>query len=115
MLPRKIPKAPKRSSRWRSQGHCNFVRQHACSVCESIQAIEVAHVRLGSGTGFGQKPDDFRTVSLCKVHHGIQHSIGEASFWKAHKIDPERLIEAFCNASPKAAEIRRVKMERDNG
>jgi hypothetical protein len=28
MLPARIPKKPKRSTRWRSQAHCNFVRSH---------------------------------------------------------------------------------------
>lgn len=111
MLPRKIPKAPKRASRWRSQAHLNFVRSHACSVCDSIAAIEVAHVRLGSGAGMGQRPDDFRTVSLCKACHSAQHRVGEQTFWRG--IDVEALIDAFCKASPKAAEIRRVRQERE--
>ena len=131
MLPRKIPKAPKRSSRWRSQAHCNFVRGHACSVCDSTAGIEVAHVRLGSGAGMGQKPDDWRTVSLCHECHRIQHEIGEWSFWATPgklsqvgndfclsdgNIDRvEALIEAFCKASPKAAEIRAIRKEREGG
>lgn len=117
MLPRRIPKPAKRASRWRSQAHCNFVRSHECCVtaCDG-RPIEVAHVRLGSGAGIGQKPDDFRAVSLCQHHHGEQHRIGEATFWKrvAWK-DPEALIAEFCAASPKAAEIRRIKAERANG
>src|SRR5512143_760859 len=107
MLPRRIPKQPKRSTRWRSQAHCNFVRSHACCVCDSISGIEVAHVRLGSGAGVGQKPDDWRTVSLCKNCHATQHLDGEKSFWRGR--DVEALIDAFCKASPKAAEIRMVR------
>lgn len=110
MLPPRIPKTPKRASRWRSQAHCNFVRSHACSVCHSTAAIEVAHVRLGSGAGMGQKPDDHRTVSLCHECHSRQHRLGEATFWQGR--DVEGLIEAFCKASPKAAEIRQVRYER---
>lgn len=108
-LPRKIPKPPKRSSRWRSQAHCNFVRGHACSICDSVQAIEVAHVRIGSGAGIGQKPDDWMTVSLCKTCHTAQHNIGERSFWKGRPLAD--LIEAFCKASPRAAEIRKVRAD----
>lgn len=78
--------------------------------------IEAAHVRLGSGAGAGQKPDDFRAVSLCKAHHARQHEIGERTFWADYEAsghgNVEDLIEAFCNASPKAAEIARVKRER---
>lgn len=110
-LPPRIPKKSKRATRWRSQAHCNFVRSHACSVCGSTAAIEVAHVRLGSGAGIGQKPDDFMTVSLCHDCHNRQHREGERSFWgnlnKAHE-----LIEAFISASPKRAEIERVLRER---
>lgn len=107
MLPRRIPKPPKRSSRWRSQAHCNFVRSHACSVCGSTVAIDVAHVRLGSGAGIGQRPHDYLTVSLCRECHREQHTVGEATFWQGR--DVHALIDAFCKASPKAAEIRSVR------
>jgi len=60
----------------------------------------------------GQKPDDWRTASLCRTHHGIQHAIGEQSFWKAHEIDPEALVAEFAKASPKAREIADIKRER---
>jgi hypothetical protein len=110
ILPRKIPKAQKRASRWRSQAHCNFVRSHACSVCGDTAAIEVAHVRVGSGAGVGQKPDDFRTVSLCRDCHSLQHRIGEKSFWDGR--DVEALIRAFQYASPKRFEIAAARAER---
>lgn len=112
MLPKRIPKTPKRESRWRSPAHCNFVRSHACSVCGSITAIEVAHVRIGSGAGMAQKPDDWNTVSLCKPCHQSQHHVGERTFWEAAGIDPTALAEAFAKASPKASEIRAKKAER---
>lgn len=111
-LPPRIAKKAKRASRWRSQAHCNFVRGHACSVCHNTAAIEVAHVRLGSGAGMGQKPDDWNTVSLCRSCHTAQHSQGERSFWKG--FDLAALIEAFCKASPKSREIAQTKRERDN-
>lgn len=113
-LPPKIRKAPKRSSRWRSQAHLNFVRSRACSVCGSDVAVEAAHVRMFSGAGLGQKPDDFRAVSLCRNCHACQHSLGEPSFWSRYDFDVEELIEAFCKASPKAREIREAKREREN-
>ena len=86
MLPPRIPKVPKRATRWRSAAHCNFVRSHACSACHSTAAIEVAHVRLGSGAGMGQKPDDHRTVSLCHECHSRQHRLGEATFWQGKDV-----------------------------
>lgn len=113
-LPPRIPRKAKRESRWRSQAHLTFVRSHQCCVSGcSEMPIEAAHVRLGSGAGMGQKPDDYRAVSLCREHHGWQHEVGEVSFWKEVGKDVEALIEAFCNASPKAAEIRRVRQERE--
>ncbi len=111
-LPPRIPKKPKRASRWRSQAHCNFVRSHGCSVCGSTAAIEVAHVRNGSGAGVGQKPDDWNTVSLCRWHHGLQHTVGEVSFWEGHDLDPEALIAEFIKASPKRHEIEAIRKER---
>jgi hypothetical protein len=116
MLPRRIPKAPKRASRWRSQAHCNFVRSHECSTCGSAANIEVAHVRLGSGAGIGQKPDDWNTVSLCggqRGCHALQHRLGEISFWASYEIDPQALIAAFIKASPKRHEIEQARRERE--
>lgn len=113
MLPRRISKAPKRASRWRSQAHCNFVRGHECSVpgCHA-RPIEVAHVRNGSGAGMGQKPDDWCTVSLCSEHHREQHQIGEVSFAFSHGIDLYEVAREFANASPKRAEIAAQQRER---
>jgi hypothetical protein len=102
-LIRKIAKAPKRSSRYRSQAHCNHVRSHACVVCDAAAPIEVAHVRLGSGAGMGQRPDDHRTVALCKPCHARQHTIGEQTFWAGR--DVEAIIAAFVATSPKRREI----------
>lgn len=59
-----------------------------------------------------QKPDDWRTVSLCREHHATQHAVGERHFWREAGVDVEALIEAFVKASPKRAEIERVRNER---
>lgn len=119
MLPRRIPKEAKRASRWKSQAHCNHVRGFACSNCGSTAGIEVAHVRIGSGAGVGQKPDDWRTVSLCggvKGCHALQHQIGEVSFWSAYNLrhgqTVEQLIAEFIKASPKRREIEETMRER---
>lgn len=113
MLPKRIPKQPKRASRWRSLAHCNFVRSHACSCCGSTAAIEVAHVRIGSGAGMGQRPDDWNTVSLCHDCHSRQHREGEQTFW--HGTPIAELVAAFQKASPKRHEIEQVKREREHG
>ncbi len=111
MLIRKIAKAPKRSSRFRSQKHLTHVRSHACVVCDKTAPIEAAHVRLGSGAGMGQKPHDWFTVSLCKQCHTNQHSVGELTFWANYNINPFALAEAFAKASPKATDIAAKKRE----
>lgn len=77
-----------------------------------MSGIEVAHVRIGSGAGMAQKPDDWNTCSLCKDCHQRQHSIGERSFWAGANIDPVALVNEFAKASPKAREIADAKRER---
>lgn len=84
-------------------------------MCGSMAAIEVAHVRFGSGAGMGQKPDDWMTVSLCggpSGCHARQHRDGEQTFWRGHAVAD--LIEAFIKASPKRHEIERERKERAN-
>ena len=122
MLPRRIPKPAKREQRWRSPAHTSWVRGFACCVCGSMTNIEAAHVRLGSHTGMGQKPDDWRTVPLCAGPHADidgmlgchnrQHVVGEATFWRSAPIDPEALIKELIAASPKRADIERTIRER---
>lgn len=68
----------------------------------------------------GQKPDDWRCVSLChECHHSDQHLNGERSFWAAYQLrtgqSVEDLLDQFAAASPRANEIRQAKRERDNG
>lgn len=112
-LPPRIQKQGKRESRWKSPAHLAFVRSHQCCVpgCTAMP-IEAMHVRRGSGAGMGQKPDDWRTVSGCRDHHGEQHRIGEQSFEKRYGLDLAELAAEFAKASPKAAEIRKVQRER---
>jgi hypothetical protein len=126
MLPRRIPKAPKRASRWRSQAHTGHVRSYACAMCGSMRNIAAAHVRKGSGAGYGQKPDDWRTVPLCDGAysnadsqmgcHNRQHLVGEDTFWAEYAAKSgqtvEQLIDELCAGSPKAREIAALRRER---
>lgn len=116
-LIRKIPKQPKRESRWKSPAHLNHVRSHACVNCDSTAGIEAAHIRVGSGAGLSQKPDDWRAVSLCKECHTRQHTIGERTFWdeytKASGYDFEDLMAEFIATSPKRREIEEARRLRD--
>ncbi len=123
MLPPRLAKAKKRASRWISPSHRSFVRDHACCVCGSTSNIEFAHVRIGSGAGMGQKPDDWRGVSLCAGPnanadqqlgcHNRQHIVGERTFWQS--FDVEGMIAAFIKASPKRREIEAAMKERAGG
>jgi hypothetical protein len=58
----------------------------------------------------GQKPDDWRTVSLCKLCHQRQHNIGEPTFWRGR--DVEGLVSAFIEASPRRQQIHQAMRER---
>ncbi len=121
MLPRRIPKPEKRATRWKSQAHRDFVRGHACCNCDSMAGIQVAHVRMGSGAGMGQKPDDFLTVSLCgDCHNGDQHTkLGEPVFWQQYQArtgqSVNQLIEEYIAASPKRREIEAIRFTRAAG
>ena len=80
-----------------------------------MKSVEAAHVRIGSGAGMGQKPDDWLTVSLCFACHrgptaAAQHKVGERSFWAG--IDYEGLIAEFIQASPLRREILAAQAER---
>jgi hypothetical protein len=115
MLPRRIPKPPKRATRWRSQAHCNFVRSHGC--CAPLcggRPIEVAHVRIGSGAGVGQKPDDWNTISLCRECHAEQHRLGERTYERKYGIDLAQIAAEFAKASPKRHEIEQIRRERED-
>lgn len=112
-LIRKIPRAPKRSSRWRNRAHENHVKSHECVSCTSQADIEGAHVRLGSHTGMGQKPHDWLMVPLCHPCHVHQHYVGEASFWVEVGKDPYAVIEALIRTSPKRSEIEAERMARN--
>lgn len=124
-LPPRITKDSDIHKRWKSPAHTTWVRGFHCCVCGSATNIAAAHVRLGSHTALGRKPDDWRTVPLCdgpyssiEGHlgcHDRQHIVGEETFWRGAEKDPEALIAALCQASPKKADIERVKRVRANG
>jgi hypothetical protein len=121
ILPNRIQKVRRRESRWRSQAHCKHVRSFACANCGSTCNVECAHLRMGSGAGLGQKPDDWNTAPLCGGGmgcHAKQHTIGEPKFWqlyaqkKGHTV--HQLIEELIRTSPKRAEIEHIRKERAN-
>lgn len=66
----------------------------------------------------GQKPDDWRTVPMCKPCHTLQHT-GERTFWddyaKREGHGYEAVIDALCKDSPVAREIAQLRREQGNG
>lgn len=61
--------------------------------------VVAAHIRMGSGAGMGQKPDDNLTVPLCHAHHNFQHTKGELFFWGQHLNDAKKLANMLYGAS----------------
>ena len=105
---RKLPKKAKRTERFRSPRHRAHVRGHACVICDAEAPIECAHYSLGSNSGMGQKPDDWRSTPLCGGPNGChqkQHNIGEETFWRVAGKDPLAIIEALIRTSPVRREI----------
>lgn len=43
-------------------------------------AIDKAHIKQGTYAGKNRKPEG-REVPLCRIHHSIQHNMGEKKFW----------------------------------
>ncbi|WP_230280223.1 DUF1364 domain-containing protein [Croceicoccus sp. Ery15] len=118
ILPQRKPKKVKRESRWHSPKHLRWIREFACCNCGSMDNIEAAHVRMRSGAGMGQIPDDFLAVPLChQCHRYDQHQHGEETFWRRYAADQKQtvwaLLDMLAIKSPEAADIRRVKKERE--
>lgn len=110
-LPQRIKtKSDKADRGKRSPAHRAWVRGFACCACGSTQAIEVAHVRVGTDGGMGIKPSDKWCISLCKDCHAQQHQQGEQTFERAHNINMKGLALEFFRASP-----HRHKLETNEG
>ena len=112
----KIIRKPKRAKRVkvkrRFPKHRTWVRKHECcatlgdgqiAVCDG--PIEAAHVRSGTDGGIGLKPHDCWTISLCRLHHQLQHTWGETIFEKTYGIDMKALAREFAAASPYSWEL----------
>jgi hypothetical protein len=74
----------------RDKKHLSWLATLPCSRCGSYGSC-AAHIRVGGGGGTGIKPPDNECLPLCHdCHIGIQHRIGERSFYrdidKAHDL-----------------------------
>ena len=65
----------------RSERYLSFIRTMPCVFCGYTNQSEAAHVRFRNKGGMGLKPSDFRAVPLCRACHGMQHQVGEKTFW----------------------------------
>lgn len=106
----RLPKRLKRRKRVHEARSCPahraWVRRHRCCVSGCVQLpIECAHVRRGTDGGTALKPSDRWTISLCRVHHAEQHTIGEHSFEQRHGIDLVALARKFVRHSPHAIKL----------
>lgn len=98
---------PRRTSRWQSEAHLDYIRDQPCCICGAPPISEAAHVRIGSGAGMSQKPSDWRAVPMDRACHGRQHSVGERTFWAG--LDVEAIIDSYCDVSPASEEIAEVR------
>jgi len=100
-FPARLPREPQKTSSRTCAAHRAWVRKHRCSVvgCRGLP-IECAHVRSGTDGGFGLKPSDRWTISLCRSHHLEQHEIGEPAFEAKYELSLRELAKEFVRRSP---------------
>jgi hypothetical protein len=103
-------KAAKKKSE-RSTKHLAALRQLPCLACGCDPCGEAAHVRMGSQTGLGKKPSDYRAIPLCHEDHMLQHARGEEVWWaeRGHTLEAVVAIAAQLErASPDVKRMRKV-------
>ena len=91
---------------FRCPGHLQWIRGCKCAlegraghVCAG--PVEAAHVRTGTDGAMGVKPSDYWAVPFCRDGaHAPQHSVGEAAFERANKIDMKSLARQYAAISP---------------
>lgn len=90
----------KPKARLRSYAHCDWVREHYCSVpgCREMP-IEVAHVGKANNHGMGKKASDAFTLSLCREHHAESHR-GDKTFEAKYGFSLLAKAEEFYRKSP---------------
>lgn len=68
----------------------NILRETVgCLVCghESIETVELHHVRCAATSGVGLKPPNEFLVPLCSKHHREGHQIGWKTWQEKYEID----------------------------
>lgn len=108
------PEAPgQRQPRIRDTTYLQWIRRLPCIACMRARVvgslrIEAAHIRFADAaagwrnTGMSEKPDDYRTAPLCRLHHqdgpDAQHRQNERQFWEKLNIHPPTLCAALLKA-----------------
>lgn len=99
-----------RRPRRRSSEHLAAIADLPCAVPGCLaRPVHVAHIRFACAVegaeivGKSMKPDDWRTLPLCPLHHldgrKAQHRMNELAFWASHGINPYALARALWNMS----------------
>ena len=95
--------------------HRRWVKSHGCCVPECpASRVDFAHLRSAANAGMAQKPHDMFGISLCRDHHGEQHSLGIDAFGRKYGIDLWALAAEFARQSPDQemrASLRLVRAE----
>ena len=95
--------------------HRRWVKSHGCCVPEcQASRVDFAHLRSAANAGAAQKPHDMFGISLCRDHHGEQHSLGIDAFGRKYGIDLWALAAEFARQSPDwemRASLRLVRAE----
>lgn len=85
--PKRVVRARRRSDRAfasmpkqsavRSRSYMDFVKGHACCVCQAPPPSDPHHYGPAGTKGMGTKTDDLRTVPLCRSCHDEFHAKAE--------------------------------------
>ncbi len=104
----KTGKKPK-NSKWRkerpgmSEPHLALVRKLPCTVCLSMPAGTVHHLKSETGErGMGVRSTDQWGVPMCMIHHEEVERAGtkkEVAYFKKVKVNPHELAKALWRAS----------------
>lgn len=61
-------------------------------VCNLPGPNDPHHVRVRGNAGVGQKPSDFFTIPLCRVHHDEIHKHGSTTFEQKYQVSLPFLV-----------------------
>ncbi len=101
-----MSRAPgQRAPRVHDAAYLNYIRRQPCCACGKAAPSQAAHIRSGypeagwRSTGMAEKPDDRRTLPLCRDCHldgpKAQHRTNERAWWQKLDIYPPALCDEY--------------------